>query len=75
MKVIICDDQAIVRDGLEMLLKLETDIDVVGMAEDGAAAVDMGGVKSTGPSVNGLENAYYERCRSHAADTGETSWG
>ena len=41
MKVIICDDQAIVRDGLEMLLKLEPDIDVIGTAEDGAAAVEM----------------------------------
>jgi len=41
MKVIICDDQAIVREGLEMLLKLEPDIDVVGSAEDGAAAVEM----------------------------------
>jgi len=41
MKVIICDDQAIIRDGLEMLLKLEPDIDVVGIAEDGAAAVEM----------------------------------
>jgi NarL family two-component system response regulator LiaR len=41
MKVIICDDQAIVRDGLEMLLKLEPDFDIVGMAEDGAAAIEM----------------------------------
>jgi len=41
MKVIICDDQAIVRDGLEMLLKLEADIQVVGIAEDGAMAVEM----------------------------------
>ena len=29
MKVVICDDQAIIRDGLEMLLKLEKDIDIV----------------------------------------------
>jgi DNA-binding NarL/FixJ family response regulator len=41
MKVIICDDQAIVRDGLVMLLKLEPDIDIVGTAEDGAEAVEM----------------------------------
>jgi NarL family two-component system response regulator LiaR len=41
MKIIICDDQAIIRDGLEMLLKLEPDIDVVGAAEDGAVAIDM----------------------------------
>lgn len=41
MKVLVCDDQAIVRDGLELLLKLETDIDVVGVAQDGAEAVEM----------------------------------
>jgi DNA-binding NarL/FixJ family response regulator len=41
MKVIICDDQAIVRDGLEMLLKLEPDIQVVGTTEDGAAALEL----------------------------------
>jgi DNA-binding NarL/FixJ family response regulator len=39
IKVIICDDQSIVRDGLEMLLKLEPDIQVLGTAEDGASAV------------------------------------
>jgi NarL family two-component system response regulator LiaR len=41
MKVIICDDQDIVRDGLELLLKLETDIKIVGIATDGAEAVEM----------------------------------
>jgi DNA-binding NarL/FixJ family response regulator len=41
VKVIICDDQAIVRDGLTMLLKLEADIEVVGIADDGDEAVDM----------------------------------
>jgi len=41
MKVIICDDQDIVRDGLELLLKLEADIEIVGIATDGAEAVEM----------------------------------
>lgn len=41
MKVLICDDQAIIRDGLEMLLKLEKDIDVLGQAQDGAEAVEL----------------------------------
>lgn len=41
MKVIICDDQAIVRDGLAMLLKLEKDMEIVGTAEDGDAVVSM----------------------------------
>ena len=49
MKVLICDDQAIVRDGLEMLLKLEPDIQVVGLADDGAAAVEM--VESKKPDL------------------------
>ena len=41
MKVIICDDQAIIRDGLELLLKLEQDIDVIGLAQDGAEAIEL----------------------------------
>jgi DNA-binding NarL/FixJ family response regulator len=41
MKVIICDDQALIRDGLEMLLTLEKDIDVVGQAQDGAEALEL----------------------------------
>ena len=41
MKVLICDDQDIVRDGLELLLKLEPDIEIVGVASDGAEAVDL----------------------------------
>jgi len=41
MKVIVCDDQAIVRDGLELLLKLEPDFEVVGLAQDGAEAVEL----------------------------------
>lgn len=41
MKVLICDDQALIRDGLEMLLRLERDIEVVGLAQDGAEAVEL----------------------------------
>jgi len=41
MKVVICDDQATVRDGLQMLLTLEKDIKVVGLAEDGWEAVEL----------------------------------
>jgi len=63
MKVIICDDQAIVRDGLAMLLKLEPDIDIVGSAEDGAEAVEMVAEKEPDlilmdlkmPIMNGVE--------------------
>ncbi len=40
MKVVICDDQAIIRDGLELLLKLDREIEIVGKASDGAEAVE-----------------------------------
>jgi DNA-binding NarL/FixJ family response regulator len=49
MKVIICDDQAIIRDGLEMLLNLEKDIEVLGQAQDGAEAVEL--VKKISPDL------------------------
>lgn len=41
MRIIICDDQAIVRDGLAMLLRLDREIEVVGTAEDGAEAIEL----------------------------------
>jgi DNA-binding NarL/FixJ family response regulator len=39
IRVLIADDQALVRGGLGMILSAQSDIDVVGMAEDGAQAV------------------------------------
>jgi DNA-binding NarL/FixJ family response regulator len=61
--VVICDDQAIIRDGLEMLLKLERDILVVGLAQDGAEAVEIAAAASPDvvlmdlkmPGMNGVE--------------------
>ena len=63
IKVIICDDQAIIRDGLEMLLKLERDIEVVGLAQDGAEVVELAAVHTPDlilmdlkmPGINGVE--------------------
>jgi DNA-binding NarL/FixJ family response regulator len=39
IRVVICDDQALVRGGLGMILEAQPDIEVVAMLEDGAAAV------------------------------------
>ena len=71
IKVIICDDQAIVRDGLEMLIKLERDIEVVGLAEDGSEAVEAVGAASPDlilmdlkmPGMNGVEATRRIRAR------------
>lgn len=49
MKILLCDDQAVIRDGLELLLNLEKDFEVVGLAQDGAEAVDI--VKQKQPDL------------------------
>lgn len=71
MKVLICDDQALIRDSLELLLKLEKDIEVVGQAQDGAEAVeqvarhqpDLVLMDLKMPGVNGIEATRQIRAR------------
>jgi DNA-binding NarL/FixJ family response regulator len=41
IRVLIADDQALIRRGMAMLLDAETDIQVVGQAADGAEAVEL----------------------------------
>ncbi len=63
MKILLCDDQAVIRDGLELLLNLEKDFQVVGAAQDGAEAVDLAVQKQPDlilmdlkmPIMNGIE--------------------
>lgn len=40
IRVLVCDDQAVVCDGLEMILNADPEIEVVGTAYDGAEAVE-----------------------------------
>jgi DNA-binding NarL/FixJ family response regulator len=39
IRVLLCDDQALFRDGLRMLLSMQPDLEIVGEAENGDAAV------------------------------------
>lgn len=41
IRVLICDDQAVVREGLKTILSATEDINVVGLAENGEEAVEM----------------------------------
>lgn len=71
MKIIICDDQAVVRDGLELLLSLEKDIEVVGCAQDGAEALELTAQRQPDlvlmdlkmPGMNGIEATRQIRAR------------
>ncbi len=49
IRVLICDDQAIVCDGLEAILSTDPEIEVVGLAQDGAQAVEL--AHKTGPDL------------------------
>jgi NarL family two-component system response regulator LiaR len=41
IRVLICDDQAVVREGLELILGSDRELEVVGLAADGQEAVDL----------------------------------
>lgn len=43
IKILICDDHAIVRDGLRLILETVTEFEVIGEAQDGAEAVRLAG--------------------------------
>jgi DNA-binding NarL/FixJ family response regulator len=49
IRVLVCDDQAIVCEGLQVILESDGDIEVVGIAHDGSEAVEK--VASTKPQV------------------------
>ena len=63
IKVLLADDHQIIRDGLRSLLTNEPDIEVVGEANDGRAAVEMTQrlkpdivvMDITMPGLNGIE--------------------
>ena len=41
IRVLLADDQALVRSGFQMILSAQPEIEVVGEAEDGRQAIDL----------------------------------
>lgn len=62
IRVLVCDDQAVVREGLEMILNADKDIEVVGLAADGQEALNLVAAKKPDlvlmdlnmPGMNGI---------------------
>ena len=73
IRVLVCDDQAVVTDGLELILNADPEIQVVGTAHDGAEALLVIPQAQAGPGIDGLEDAGYERHPGYARDQPEIS--
>ena len=65
IRILIADDQALVRAGFRMILDAEEDLDVVGEAADGAEAVDAGAAAGARRRADGHPHA---RARRHRGD-------
>jgi len=63
IRIVICDDQAVVREGLEMILDADHEIEVVALAEDGLRAFELAKEKKPDlvlmdlnmPGMNGIQ--------------------
>ena len=68
IRVLLADDQGLVRAGFRMILRAEPDIEVVGEAGDGAEAVSRARETSARRRADGHPHAGRRRHRGDAAD-------
>ena len=68
IRVLLVDDQALVRAGFRMILDAEPDIEVVGEAADGREAIDQVARAPARRRADGHPHARARRHRGDAAD-------
>ena len=66
LRVLIADDQAMVRAGFRIILDAEADMEVVGEAKDGEEALRAARRRATGCRRHGHPHAAPRRCRGDA---------
>ena len=67
-RVLLADDQGLVRAGFRALLDAQPDIEVVGEAADGAEAVELAAARAARRRADGRADAAHGRPRGDAAD-------
>ena len=68
IRVLIVDDQALVRAGFKMILESEPEIEIIGEAEDGLQAVEAARELRPDVAPDGHPDAEPRRARGDAAD-------
>ena len=68
IRVLICDDQLVICDGLELILATDPELEVVGAVQDGAQAVDDVGRLQPDVVLMDLKIARHERNSSDPTD-------
>ena len=70
LRVMIVDDHRVVREGLQLALEIEENIEVVGEAGEGREAVEKAQELRPRPDPHGCDDAWYERYRRLPGDPG-----
>ena len=83
IKVLLVDDQSLLRMGFQMILDAEPDIEVVGQAADGATGISMTAALHPDvvlmdvrmPGMNGIQATAAITAAGHGADGGQQLGG
>ena len=67
IRLLLADDEALIRAGLRMILEAEDDLEVVGEAANGREALEVAGRERPDGDLDGRADARDERHRGNAA--------